>query len=206
MYQALRDEYRPDGTSEEAAVFNLASLHWKRRRLERMSKLASVKREADALADASSDGWKGFADDIRAMAKSQSKAVQIACDELFKRMEDVYKSDQARAGSGELAQIDKLSACIKELNVINKELIVPTLQIIEKHNLDQTGPEREYRPDIMDKELKIHAEIDRRIEKSMQQLVRAKEYKNFYPPKSIEVKKIELTSLPTKLPSPSDGS
>jgi hypothetical protein len=188
MYHALQDEYCPNGTSEEAAVFNLASLYWKRRRLERMSRQDSARREADALADASSDGWKGVADDIRAMAKSQSKAVQIACDELFKRMKDIYKSDQASTGSkqGELAQIDKLLASIKELNVINKDLIVPTLQIIEKHNLDQTGPERGYRPDIMEKELRIHAEIDRRIEKSMRQLVLAKEYKKLYPPKSIE--------------------
>lgn len=29
LHEALRDEYCPDGVSEEAAVFDLASLHWK---------------------------------------------------------------------------------------------------------------------------------------------------------------------------------
>ena len=32
LLQAFRDEYCPDGVSEEAAVFDLASLHWKKRR------------------------------------------------------------------------------------------------------------------------------------------------------------------------------
>ena len=30
LLQAFRDEYCPDGVSEEAAVFDLASLHWKK--------------------------------------------------------------------------------------------------------------------------------------------------------------------------------
>ncbi len=29
LHQALREEYWPDGASEEAAVFDLANLHWK---------------------------------------------------------------------------------------------------------------------------------------------------------------------------------
>ena len=32
LHQTLRQEYYPDGVSEEAAVFKLASLYWKRRR------------------------------------------------------------------------------------------------------------------------------------------------------------------------------
>src|SRR4051812_14966750 len=34
LQRAYFDEYCPDGVSEEAAVFELASLHWKKRRFE----------------------------------------------------------------------------------------------------------------------------------------------------------------------------
>ena len=34
ILERFRNEYPPQGISEEAVVFELASLHWKRRRLE----------------------------------------------------------------------------------------------------------------------------------------------------------------------------
>ena len=34
LLQAYRDEYCPDGISEEDAVFELTDLHWKKRRLK----------------------------------------------------------------------------------------------------------------------------------------------------------------------------
>ena len=34
LLQGFQDEYCPDGVSEESVVFDLASLHWKKRRLE----------------------------------------------------------------------------------------------------------------------------------------------------------------------------
>ena len=48
--------------SEEAAVFELASLHWKRRRLTIGTQLAfHGQADADALAKAGDDGWEGVA-------------------------------------------------------------------------------------------------------------------------------------------------
>ena len=78
-------------------------------------------------------------------------------------------------------------ALAKELNLVGQSL-VPLLRSIEEHNLDQKAAAQAYRPDIMEKELKLHAEIDRRIEKAMRRLVQAKEYKEFYGAKSIDVK------------------
>src|SRR4051794_40815136 len=62
LHQALREEYYPDGVSEEAAVFELASLYWKRRRLSIGIQLAFHDQpDTDALAEAGNDGWKGVA-------------------------------------------------------------------------------------------------------------------------------------------------
>ena len=211
LLQAYRDEYCPDGVSEEAAVFDLASLHWKKRRLNIGSQLAFHKqREAGAMAIAGSQGWKGVADYLTTgdgdrmadaayvAAKSQSEAVKQVCDMIGKRIERICKTDEAaEKKEGSVAELERLAALAKELNLVGQSL-VPLLRSIEEHNLDQKAAAQAYRPDIMEKELKLHAEIDRRIEKAMRRLVQAKEYKKIYGAKSIDLKQngVSLSASP----------
>jgi hypothetical protein len=213
LLQAYRDEYCPDGVSEEEAVFDLASLHWKKRRLNIGSQLAFHKqREAGAMATASSQGWKGVADYLArgdgdrmadaayVGAKSQSEAVKQVCDMIRKRIERICKTDEAAEKKEDsVAELEKLVTLAKELNLVGQSL-VPLLRAIEEHNFDQRAAAHAYRPDIMEKELKLHAEIDRRIEKVMRRLVQAKEYKKLYGAKSIDIKQNGVTSLPAKSP------
>lgn len=84
------------------------------------------------------------------------------------------------------------NARLDELNFLTKEMtiywgqITPALGAIENYNLDERLCERAYRPEIMERELKIHAEIDKRIEKTMQRLVGLKEFKKLYQPKEVK--------------------
>ena len=65
LHEALRDEYWPDGFSEEAAIFDMAIWYWKKRRLNVGSQLAFHRQqEASAITAASSNGWQGVADYI----------------------------------------------------------------------------------------------------------------------------------------------
>ena len=106
LHQALREEYYPDGVSEEAAVFELASLHWKRRRLTIGTQLAfHGQADADALAEAGDDGWEGVArylkktsadgdrvcDVARALANSHTKVVTKVLDEINQCIGDESK-------------------------------------------------------------------------------------------------------------------
>jgi hypothetical protein len=79
------------------------------------------------------------------------------------------------------------------------------LRATEEFELKQNVVDQAYRPDIMEKELKLHAEIDRRIEKAMIRLARAKEYKKFYGAKSVNANPIEATKLPPRSSNESDG-
>ena len=74
----------------------------------------------------------------------------------------------------------------------------------EEQRLDQI--EQAYLPDIMERELKIRAEIGRQIEKALTRLARAKEHKRLYGAKSVNANQIEATKLPTKSSHQSDGS
>lgn len=196
LLQAFRDEYCPAAVSEEAAVFDLANLHWKKIRFEAGLKLALQKQGDPTVADASSDDWDRVADDARAAAKSQLKAAQVVCDNIFKYMERTIKPDEAKADS-EAVEFEKLTTLAKELNLISKDLVMPMFHAAEKQKLDQI--ERAYNPDIMRKELKIRAEIDRSIDKALKHLVMIKEYKKFYMPKTIGAKPVEIEALPAKL-------
>jgi hypothetical protein len=73
------------------------------------------------------------------------------------------------------------------------------LQLIETHDLDQKVCERAYRPEVMERELKIRADLDKRIEKAIARLVTIKEYKKFYGANVIEAQAAELVvSLPSQ--------
>ena len=115
-----------------------------------------------------------------------SKRRTHICDMVFKHMERIVKPDEAKATDA--VEFEKLTTLIQELNIISEGLVIPILKTAEKQKLDQT--ERAYHQRIMESELKLQAEIDRRIEKALKRLVMIKEYKNLYVPKDIEAKPV----------------
>jgi hypothetical protein len=197
LWQAFRGEYCPQQVSEEAAVLELASLHWKKRRLEAGLQQALNKRRAYSRnsADASGDSWDLLANDIRTLARSHSKAATVACDKIGEHVARVCDPDVAIAGSTAV-EFEKLTVLAKELNIISKELVIPILHAAEKQKDDQI--ERAYDPDIVEKDLKLHADIDRRIEKVLKRLVMTKEYKKYYVAKGVDSKPREIEVLPAK--------
>ena len=72
------------------------------------------------------------------------------------------------------------------------------MRFTETYDVDQKIAERAYRPDLMEKELKILAQIDRQIAKAMDNLVRAKEYKKYYGRLAIEAQSNKMLNLPAE--------
>ena len=195
MLERFRNEYPPHGISEEETVFELASLHWKRRRLEAGLQQALNMRRASSVADASA-GWDSLAADAVTMAKSQLTAAQIACERISKTVQRVVSQPDKPLDDSEAAEIEKLTGLSKELNTVSEELVIPILHIVEKQKDDQIA--RAYNPDILERELKIQAEFDRRIEKVLKRLVMIREYKKYYLPKSVNSKPVQIEALPAK--------
>ena len=194
------DEYCPDGVSEETAVFDLASLDWKKRRLEAgLQQALQKQRDFGAAADAGDL----IADDMaRAAAQLHTAAAQRISENVRKRVEYVSKPDEAKADS-EVVEFEKFNVLAKEFRLVSEDL-VSFLHLVEKRKLDQI--DRTFGPDIMERELKILAEIDRRIEKVLKRLVWAKEYKRLYGAKSVNANQIEATKLPAKSSNQSNGA
>jgi len=172
LHKALREKYSPNGISEEAAVFELASLYWKRRRLTIGTQLAfRGQPDANALAEAAEgDGWEGVGrylkkgagdgecvcDATRALAKSHTAVLTSIMDQVKQSIGDESKQKDP-------AVLEKLAVLVKEIKAVGQDIIVPMLQFTD--TVDQKIAERAYRPDLMEKELKILAHIDRQIAK-----------------------------------------
>jgi hypothetical protein len=65
LHKSFQEELLPDGALEEATVFDLACLEWKKRRLNVGSQLLFRRiPEASALAHAGRNGWDGIAEHL----------------------------------------------------------------------------------------------------------------------------------------------
>jgi hypothetical protein len=191
----FRNEYPPQGISEEAAVLELASLHWKRRRLEAGLQQALNMQCAASVPDASDGGWERIADDhMRAMAKFQMKGMEGAREMISKQLERIFKPEEAK--DSKAIEYEKLAVLAKEVDTVSKLIVVPILHIAEKQKRDQF--ERAYNPDIMERVLKLQSEIDRRIEKVLKRLVMIKEFKRHYVAQSVDSKPVQIEALPAK--------
>jgi hypothetical protein len=127
----------------------------------------------------------------RALANSHTKVVTKVLDEINQCIGDESKQKDP-------AVLDNLILLAKKIDDLGKDVVVPLLRFTETYDVDQKIAERAYRPDLMEKELKILAQIDRQIAKAMDNLVRAKEYKKYYGRLTIEAQSNKMLNLPAE--------
>jgi hypothetical protein len=211
LHEGLREEYLPSGRSEEEDVFDLACLRWKKRRLNVAFEVAA-RRDAhfSKLVDAGQrDGWNGIIDyiantshdtdaSIRELLKAYSQAAKSAYARVSKETEKMLAADATnQKGDQTTDKREALFGLPKELEV-SSALIGVLLRMIESGKLDQERWHSPYRAEVLEKELKIAGEIDKRIEKVMRRLALTKEYKRLYRPREIEPLPSPATVLPAK--------
>ena len=211
LHQELREELFASGRSEEDAVAELACLHWKKRRLNVAFQLAA-RRDAhfSKLVEAGQrDGWNGIIDyiantshdsdaSIRELLKAYSQAAKSAYARVSKETEKMLAADATnQKGDQTTDKREALFGLTKELEV-SSALIGVLLRMIESGKLDQERWHSPYRAEVLEKELKIAGEIDKRIEKVMRRLALTKEYKRLFRAREIEALPSPATVLPAK--------
>jgi len=226
LHQAFVEQLNPDGEDEEGLVFDLVCLRWKKRRLNFGSQLA-FRRAPDArkLTDAGQKGgWEAIADylapsaqnadNLRAMvfdsAKKCSDSSTYVCDRIAKLapMIGAPASTPASAAQGSMPagateppsetsadQMAGLTALLKMLAICSADL-AGALRQLEDNNGRLC--ELAYHPEIFERELKIHAMLDKQMEKTMARLVMTKEYKKMYLPKLIGLPTGTTTLAPSE--------
>jgi hypothetical protein len=212
LHKALREDLEPDGLTENETVLGIAGLYWKKRRLMIGCQLAYRRHpNAGALTKAGVSGWSGveqylestsdqlqsFRDAFCSLAVSHASLLKIAYEKMnailakpeFPRTsqtgEETGDYNVLRKEAQERQRSDQMDALIESLNRIGDRVITPALKMIEYDDIEQSVAERVFRPDIIEKEVRVGALIDRQIEKGLAQLVHLKEYKRMYKKKQL---------------------
>jgi hypothetical protein len=183
LLEAYRDEYCPHGISEHATVDELAILHWKRRRLETGLQQA-LQRVKLGRADSS---------DVFAKAASTALTLQLktylhATASLAKQSEKVCQTTAPTVLPFELQQ---LTAALEKFGPIFADLLSLFRRADEQRYEDIV---QTFLPDILERELKIQAEIDRRVEKLLKRLANIKTYKQLCVPRPANANQIEAAA------------
>jgi hypothetical protein len=134
------------------------------------------------------------------MAKSHARALQSAFAKLNEKLTKLESSPGPRASDkldrfGESSreaqmarddeQLDALIELTSALNVFGSTVVAPVLKIIENQDIEQNVAECAFRPDVIEREVRIGALIDRQNERGLAQLVHLKEYKRLYRKKQV---------------------
>jgi hypothetical protein len=72
------------------------------------------------------------------------------------------------------------------------------LKLVENYDLDQGFFGRAYRPEILERHLKIEAQIDSRVEKALTRLANLKEFKRIYAAKEVKGRRTDAVALHKK--------
>ncbi len=217
LHEELREELFPNGRSEEEAVFDLASLHWKKRRLNIGSQLPFLRdRDVSALTEAGRlNGWQGIAEHfaktldnnestretMRSLNKDLREMVVPVHGLVTKHMQQMLAPDGTNQDSKQsaIAELEKLTAMMSEMKAV-ADIVGAALRVIESNGLDEKPCERAYRPDLMEQELKILAEIDKRIEKTITRLVQSsKNTRGFTAPKRLRRNRLRRQACPPNI-------
>ena len=219
LHESIRQELNPVGSLEDIAVLDIARLHWVKRRLNVGAQLAYHRHpDAPAITEAGKEGWQGvrnylrdtnggvdtMAMHIRAFSKAHLVALKNVMELIDKRIGQMlsapgeYKPklrkiqqsdgyDLMETISAEVQFLGQLGENLRSLGIRISEM----LQQSEKHDLEQRPGERAYRPDVVERTVKVEAQIDKQIEKALARLANLKEYKRIYVPKTVAGRRLD---------------
>ena len=156
LAQAVHDELMPSGPLEEAAVREVAELHWRKQRLALGYLLRFYKAPPPAeLVEAANGGLTSLAAYLRAESGARTSLLMTSSQML-----DYVKSKLRTKGDAGDAQ--------------------PTAAKQSDTGAARSAIEAAYDPAIFDQLLKVEMKIDARISKILGRLVALKEYKLIY--------------------------
>ncbi len=199
-------EWTPQGRQEEETVLTLARWTWLRHRLMRSTQMAM--RRDPLVSELEKSGVKTW-DEVVRFLQSKGYVEKSLLDEINNAMSSLTAMQE---NVQKLLKVDmpEVSQACHEISSIKQyfnNIILPRVKTvlgeIEKNRARKFEPARSHRrltaietayhPDYMDKIVRLEAQIDTRIDKTLQRLVTLKEYKRL----------MQRTDSPKVIQSPS---
>jgi hypothetical protein len=200
LHESIRQDLDPEGPLQEAEVFEIARLHWIKQRLLLASQLEYRHHpNASDLAEAGKDGWSGINQHLSSkmaeVAPQRNRPREVASSylegvrnlmEYVRRQTSMATSEDSSTKPADENLKQAQRATIQDLVELTKSYgkmgermlaMAPLLVEIIKDR-DRDIVECVYRPDLIAKNLKIGAEVDKALEKAMARFFHLKAFQN----------------------------
>jgi hypothetical protein len=183
LLEDFTKEWKPDGCSEELAVYELTHNSWLKRRL-----LASVYLQlcGSTVSEALKMGEVSLEDIVRHQTDvpKQASGALFAVKNLVKELDDVFETIRSRkwpeTEDGRQVR-DALNLQHRDVSSlkekINETVVGGVEQLVEVVQRSATRFEQAYQFDEIEKQLDLMAKLDVRTEKILRRLTSLKEYK-----------------------------
>ena len=182
LLEKFGQEWKPDGCSEELAVWDLTQNTWLKRRL-----LASVQLQLcrSTVPEALKKGEVNLEDMVRhqADAPKHASGALFAVKNFVSELDNVFETIRSRKwpDTEEGRQIrDALHVQQRDVCTLidkTKETVGGVEQLVEIVQQSAARFEQAYQPDEIEKQLDLLAKLDTRTEKILRRLTSLKEYK-----------------------------
>jgi hypothetical protein len=185
LHAAFKDEWKPSGCSEETAVLDLTSATWIKWRAIKMAQLRYFQDPFGVdLLKSGKTSWQ----DILQHEQGVPERTQTALghmDEVMCAWNDMLKIVRERPywtdtddGKKIQSQLSQLGQEVSSLIELTKTDIVPYIRALaERTKRDMTMFVHAYDSDVIEKQVRVMAAIDARIDKVLHRLTSLKEYK-----------------------------
>ena len=184
LYDENKEEWQPQGRSEEEAVFDLTNLTWLKRRAQKMSQLA-YQCHPFAMEENSNWTWpdiiaaqklKGaYVADALLATKALMNAMKLKAEILDK----IPHESDTQSGKDAQQETFKLRHRVAEFLDELEKRVIPFIGSLSEVAKGQIGTfDLAYDPEELSKQVRLEASIQARIDKAYNRLVLLKEYKS----------------------------
>jgi hypothetical protein len=168
----LRDEFRPDGRTENDIVFDLAHLRWQKYRVHKMYIAAAYGDPfVSDLVKARQKSWPGMRNHLRTNSTNECAMSELMNEVFLADAEDAAKTLAQAFRGGKL--VDSQIVHEKGYSDVTKTFTIPLIEAHEarERSSAEDSLRRTYSPQYLEPIIRLEAQIDARIDKALARLV-----------------------------------
>jgi hypothetical protein len=189
LHDGLRQEYFPNGTSEEEAVLDLAHQLWTKRTLWRLRTATILgDHNTQEILATKGESWVAIRRGLRQKAREEREVISSMEDTCVKALSNLSRLAKKMRDEPRTDTSDQLIENLKDALDLFRNVAVPEMKKIGQLPGVEDALDRNFIPEDLEKIFRIEATLEARITKITARLVAIKEFKRTLagtPPKQL---------------------
>ena len=184
LHASFKEEWKPSGCSEEAAVLDVTYYTWIGWRAAKMAVLRYHRIPfGKGWLDGGNMSWQDVlkheeqVPNVANAASALANALLVSLNDLVEIVRKRPYSTDTSDGKAMQAELGRLGYEIGETMEVTKKVKELIQNLVKFTGLDKSLFENAYEPDVIEQQIKVKGGIDARIDKVFRRLTSLKEYK-----------------------------